>query len=219
MERFRDVRTVILDFDGTLHDSIKIYAPAFKKSYEFLVEKGYAVKKEWQEQELYQWIGYSREEMWNEFMPELDEETKKEAGGIVGKEMNLLLKNGKGELYKKSEEVLSYLKKRGYILVFLSNCRLEYKKTVTEVYGLNRFFDYIYSAEEFGWISKAEILGEIRDGLPSEIVMIGDRNKDIEAGVKNKIFTVGCRYGFGTEKELEMSDVIIDSIEELMNIL
>jgi len=37
-----EVRTIFLDYDGTLHDSLKIYARAFKKAYAYLVKEGLA---------------------------------------------------------------------------------------------------------------------------------------------------------------------------------
>ena len=40
------MKGVIFDYDGTLHESIRIYAPAFHKAYEYLVEKGHAPQRE-----------------------------------------------------------------------------------------------------------------------------------------------------------------------------
>jgi len=31
------IKTIYFDYDGTLHNSNKIYAPAFRKAYDFLV--------------------------------------------------------------------------------------------------------------------------------------------------------------------------------------
>ena len=31
---------IIFDYDGTLHNSIKIYGPAFRKAYEYLIKEG-----------------------------------------------------------------------------------------------------------------------------------------------------------------------------------
>ena len=39
---FKGVRTIILDYDGTLHDSTKNYIHAFKQAYAYLVEPGHA---------------------------------------------------------------------------------------------------------------------------------------------------------------------------------
>ena len=39
------MKGVIFDYDGTLHESIRIYAPAFHRAYEYLVEKGHAPQR------------------------------------------------------------------------------------------------------------------------------------------------------------------------------
>ncbi|MCD8506009.1 MAG: hypothetical protein LRY37_02510 [Alkalibacterium thalassium] len=39
------VRTIIFDYDGTLHDSSKIYIPAFKRAYDYLVKNNKAEEK------------------------------------------------------------------------------------------------------------------------------------------------------------------------------
>ena len=67
------MKGVIFDYDGTLHESIRIYAPAFHRAYEYLVEKRHAPQREWSASEIGRWLGYSSRDMWNEFMPGLDE--------------------------------------------------------------------------------------------------------------------------------------------------
>ena len=213
-----NTRTIILDFDGTIHESIKIYGPAFRKSYEILVEKGYAEKKVWFDYEIARWLGFTKEEMWKDFMPDLDDEIRNEAGSMIGREMSRLLAGGQGVLYKGAVEVLLELKKRGFILVFLSNCSIAYRDMVTEVFNLNRFFDHIYSSEEFGFIPKYEIFKKIKDSLQPEFAMVGDRHKDMEVGIENDVFTIGCLYGYGSRDELKDADLFINDISELLDI-
>lgn len=217
--RAEGVKTIILDFDGTIHESIKIYGPAFRKCYKFLVELGCANEKYWSDEEISRWLGFTKEEMWNDFMPNLDTDIRYKAGGLIGKEMNSLLSGGHGVLYKGAIEVLVELKKRGYILVFLSNCSIAYRDMVREVFGLDTYFDYIYSSEEFGFIPKHEIFRKIKDSLDQEIIIVGDRYKDIEVGIENDVFTIGCLYGYGSKDELKDADVLIEDISELLDML
>ena len=51
------------------------------------------------------------------------------------------------------------------------------------------------------------------------MVIVGDRRQDIEAGEKNNLITIGCRYGFGDWEELKEADYIIDDIRELEKLL
>ena len=39
------MKYIIFDYDGTLHNSIKIYKPAFLKAYDYLISNGYAKEK------------------------------------------------------------------------------------------------------------------------------------------------------------------------------
>lgn len=212
------VKTIILDFDGTIHESIKIYGPAFRKCYKFLVELGCAEEKHWPDEEIARWLGFTKEEMWNDFMPHLDTDIRHKAGGMIGKEMNSLLSGGHGALYKGAVEVLVELKRRGYTLVFLSNCSIAYRDMVTEVFGLEDYFDHIYSSEEFGFIPKYEIFRKINGSLKPEFAMVGDRYKDMEVGIENDVCTIGCLYGYGSSEELKDADMLVNDISELLDI-
>jgi phosphoglycolate phosphatase len=112
-------------------------------------------------------------------------------------------------------EVLSYLKSKGYHLVFISNCRIYYRDSHTQLFNLNEYFEELACSEEYNFIPKYEILSIISARYPRQMVIVGDRMQDMEAGRKNNIYTIGCRYGFSQEGELENADLIIDSIKEL----
>ena len=72
------MKYIIFDYDGTLHNSIKIYEPAFMKAYDYLVANGYANKRKFKEGEISRFLGLSATDMWNIFMPNLPKERKRE---------------------------------------------------------------------------------------------------------------------------------------------
>lgn len=215
----RGIRTVYFDFDGTLHDSIRVYAPAFRKAYTFLVEKGKAEEREWKDEEIGRWLGYSSVEMWKNFMGDLDEETRKEASRIIGKEMRRQIVEGNGKLYDHTLDVLGTLQKRGYVLVFLSNCGTAYMDTAREQYGLDSYFQDLVCAGDHAFLPKEEILAKIMKDYPMDQVIVGDRHHDILSGQVNGIPSIFCRYGYGKEEEGDGAAFGIDSIEELLDIL
>jgi phosphoglycolate phosphatase len=219
MDRLDKVQTLFFDFDGTIHNSIKIYAPAFRKAYDFLVEEGFAEKRIWSEDEISHWLGYTSKNMWKEFMPDLDEVPRKKAGAMVGNTMRFLMEERKAELYEGSLETLDYLKKEGYNLVFLSNCSASYRDKANEIFGLDKYFDDLVCAEDYSFIPKHEILKKIKDKYPGEKAIVGDRIHDMEAGKLNNIKSIGCTYGFGSLEELKDADVIIDDVKKLKEIL
>ena len=66
---------IILDYDGTIHDTMRIYKKAFLKAYEWLVQEGKAVRREFDDSQISRWLGFNSKEMWNTFMPTLEEES------------------------------------------------------------------------------------------------------------------------------------------------
>lgn len=215
----KNIKTVFFDYDGTIHESIKIYAPAFRKAYEFLVENQYAEERQWTEKEISYWLGFSSKEMWKEFMPDLDENTQNEASKIIGKEMLQQLSVGKAILYDGAIDVLKYLKDKGYKLIFISNCGIYYKEMARKSFNLDDYFDEMVCSEEYNYIPKYEILSKIKDNYNEDMVIVGDRIQDIEAGIKNNIYTIGCKYGYGNDKELHQADYIIESIMDIKKLL
>jgi phosphoglycolate phosphatase len=214
---FSKVKTIFFDYDGTLHNSIKIYAPAFQKAYAYLVQNGYAEEKPLSEKEISYWLGYNSQEMWKEFMPNLPQEMKDYCSQIIGTEMKRLVEQGRAVLYEGALETLKYLKDKGYKLIFISNCKIYYRDAHNNAFQLSKYFDDIVCSEEYGFVPKHEILGNIIHRYQQEMVIIGDRKQDIEAGNINSIYTIGCSYGFAAEGELDTADIIIDRIEEIRN--
>lgn len=217
--QFYNIKTIFFDYDGTLHNSIKIYGPAFRKVYAYLVEQGFAERRDWSDKEISYWLGFNSQEMWKNFMPDLEENIRNMCSGMIGEEMKSLTQKGKPELYEGALDTLKYLKSRGYRLVFISNCKLSYRDCHSRFFNLGDYFEELACSEEYNFIPKHEILRDIKGKYPEEMVIIGDRFQDIEAGKKNGIYTIGCSYGFPLEGELDEADLIIENISELKKYL
>ncbi len=213
------IKTIFFDFDGTLHDSIRVYAPAFIKAYTYLVANNYAPARTWSHHEISHWLGYNSVDMWNSFMPELNKDIRKIASKIIGDEMSLEIKSGNGALYSGTIETLKYLNNKNYSLVFLSNCGTYYRDLVREHYQLDLFFDEMVCSAAFNQIPKHEILKQIIPNYAKDMVIVGDRFHDIQAGLKNNIYTIGCEYGYGDELELDSSTYKIKDISQIRTIL
>lgn len=109
---------IIFDYDGALHNSIKIYAPAFRGAYQYLVSLGYAPHRQWADEEICKQLGYNSKDMWNTFMPHLPQATKDKCSSIIGDAMLEYVSEGKAELYPHSLQVLQDLRVEGYNLIF-----------------------------------------------------------------------------------------------------
>lgn len=220
MTTFDRVQTVIFDYDGTLHDSKRIYIPAFLKAYQYLVKAGKADPREWEEADITRWLGYSKKEMWEAFMPDLEASFQTEASSIIGQTMLEKTLQGQAALYPEAIQTLDYLKDKGYNLIFLSNCSVSYMERHRQVFGLDRYFGAFYCSEQYDFKkTKKEIVQLFKGDYEGELLIVGDRFQDIEAGELEGVYAVGCRYGFGQESELSQADNIIHAISELKNVL
>lgn len=218
-KEFKNIKNIVFDYDGTLHNSIKIYAPAFREAYNYLIESGQAPAKEFTDKEISKWLGFSSIDMWNSFMPNLKEDEKLKCSNIIGSNMIKHINENEAELYEGTVDVLNYLKNKGYNLIFLSNCKLEYMNRHKEIFGLDKYFTEFYCTEEFDFIPKYEIFKIIKEKYNGDFLIIGDRFVDIEISIIHNELSIGCNYGFGETNELKNANLIINYISELTTLL
>ncbi len=154
---FKNINTIFFDYDGTLHNSIKIYGHAFRKAYAYLVEQGIAEQRDWSDKEISYWLGFNPQEMWKTFMPDLEENIWLKCSAIVGKEMKSLIEKGNVYLYEGALDTLRYLKRRGYKLIFISNCKLSYKESPIKYFDLGNYFEELVCSEEYNFVPKYKV--------------------------------------------------------------
>lgn len=208
-------KNIIFDYDGTLHQSIAIYAPAFRKAYQYLVDNNLAKPCIYSDKEISKWLGYSSKDMWQSFMPLLPDEIKAHCSSLIGEAMLTYIKEGKAKLYSGALETLEDLKTQGYRLIFLSNCKIAYMDAHREYFKLDKYFDSFYCTEQYDFAPKYEIFKHIEAENEGSFVVVGDRFQDIEIALKYDLLSVGCLYGYGEERELESATWKIEDIKEL----
>ena len=93
---------LLFDYDGTLHESLRIYAPAMQAVYDGLSDRG-----------VRSWIGMPPERAWDCLLPGLAEAEKRRAIEQVGTGMLARIEDGGAQLYPGVPEALSTLKKPG----------------------------------------------------------------------------------------------------------
>lgn len=207
--------TVFFDYDGTLHDSMAIYGPAFRRAYAWLVAEGHMPPREFSDEWISQWLGWTVEAMWTTFAPELPESVWRQAAAIVGEEMDGRTERGEARLFEGVPEMLASLQAQGYDLVFLSNCRTAYCNVHRAMFGLDRWIGTFYSAEDFNDIPKWQIYQKQAANHAMPHVMVGDRFHDLEVATRAGIPSIGCAYGFGREGELGAANVIVNRPAEI----
>jgi len=212
--------SIIFDLDGTLFQTDKLVIPAFQKTFEQLKMEGYEISYMPDERELLSVIGLTLDDVWQNLLPDVSKENYIKANNFLLENELSGVRAGYGALYPNVTDTLIELKNRGYRLFIASNGLKEYVYGITEEFRIDHYFDAIYSAGEFNTATKKELVHklvtefEIKDGI-----MVGDRSSDVEAGKNNNLFVVGCSFGFSTEKELESADKIIESIEQIFDVI
>ena len=104
---------LLFDYDGTLHESLRIYAPAMQAVYDGLADRGLAPPRQLTDREVRSWIGMSPERAWEQLLPGLPEAEKRRAIEQVGAGMLARIEGGGAQLYPGVPEALSTLKKPG----------------------------------------------------------------------------------------------------------
>ena len=210
---------LIFDYDGTLHNTARIYIPAFRLAYEDLKARGLAEDRAVTDEEISSWLGYSPKDMWTTFLPDLTWEQMAHSSAIVTESMVHSVESGKASLFPGTEETLASLVNDDYKLLFLSNCKHAYMEQHRRSFRLDRFFTDYYCTEDFDYAPKYEIFETIRKDYPGSYVIIGDRFHDIETAEKHGLPAIGCAYGYGSREELAYAAAIIDDIRQLPDAL
>ncbi|OPZ21696.1 MAG: 5'-nucleotidase [Firmicutes bacterium ADurb.BinA205] len=208
---------LVFDYDGTLHNSMLTYAPAFRDTMKWLSDSGYIADREYSDKEISYWLGFNSTDMWGNFHPELDITIRETARKKLGENMAHRLDSGEGALYTGAEEMLTALKNAGHTIIFLSNCRVHYMERAKRLFGLEKWFDHFYCCEEFDFIPKYEIFRRFAPDHKGEYIIIGDRFHDIETAAQNGLRSIGCSYGYGSREELSKADIIVDTITDIPN--
>ena len=206
---------LLFDYDGTLHNCLLIYAPAFRAACSVLTREGLLPPLAASDAEIGGWLGMPAPEMWRFFAPFLPEKQQRRASQMVGDNMVAAIRRGEAQLYPGAMEVLAGLKEAGNQLFFLSNCKRAYLAAHRAAFRLDDYFTACYCAEEFDWLTKAEIFPQIAAAYPGDFVVIGDRRHDMAVATAHRLPAIGCAYGYGTMDELRDAAYIAYDVKEI----
>lgn len=112
------------------------------------------------------------------------------------------------KIYDGIEDLLIYLKTRGYHLGVATSKNEKFAKIVLEHFDLLKYFGVI-GATPLGkdhWTKKDSILKSLEgfdDSSLKTSVLIGDRKFDAEGAKQAGIDSIGVLYGYGTSEEVE----------------
>jgi phosphoglycolate phosphatase len=218
--KLKKPQALVFDMDGTLFKTETLLIPVYHGVFAQLRKEGLFRGETPPEQLMLGSLGMLLEDIWKVVMPNEPVAVHRRADELL-LELELRgLKEEATELYPDVPETLRTLHERGVKLFVASNGLEHYVKGVAATHGIASLFDGLYSAGEYGTLSKVDLLRRLMDDYQlEEVWMVGDRSSDVEAGKKNGQTVIGCRYaGFGGENELQGSDVLITDFRQLLEL-
>ena len=128
--------------------------------------------------------------------------------------------------YPHINEVLAYLKNKGYQLALATSKPEIFAKQILEKFDMIEYFDVVKGSKlNDRSENKTRIMKEAMDFFNdsdlSKYVMIGDRKFDMNGATDLGIDGIGVTYGYGSKEELEESKakIIIDDCTQLKEVL
>ena len=129
------------------------------------------------------------------------------------------------KVYDGIPEMLGELKARNAITALATSKPYEFSVRILEHFGLHQYFDYVGAATMDGRISKKadvirHLLGELGDADTGSVLMIGDRDQDIEGAKANGLHCVGVLWGYGSNDELmgAGADYIVSAPSDILSL-
>ena len=198
-------RVLILDYDGTIVDSLKNVCEGFNYA-----AKRFGLRERTKKEVASLYLDNIYDSLVKIGIP-------KEKLPDFMSDMRDKYSENKVKVFPKMKEIIDLLRKENKVLIITSN----YEKTITEPIKENDIeVDEILGAEK--GLSKVEKIGVLKREYPdAEIFYIGDTVGDMkearEAGVKS----IGVSWGYHSRKTLEKAkpDYIADKPEELLEIV
>ncbi len=126
-------------------------------------------------------------------------------------------------LYDGMTDAIRTLYAQGFTIALCTSKPRVFAEKIIEHFELTRYFDGIHGPELDGRFDKktellAHLVGHYKID-PKQCVMIGDRDKDIEAAQHANTHSIGVLWGFGDRTELETAGArrIVDNPAQLVD--
>ncbi len=210
-------KAMIFDMDGTLFQTNLILEPALDATFDVLRTKGL-----WQGDtpiEKYREImGVPLPVVWETLCPMHTVEIREESNVLFHVKLIEQIRNRKGALYPNTEKTLAVLSEN-YPLYIASNGQIDYLQAIVETYQLERFIKGTYSIQSIASGHKSDLVKRvIEENAIHYGAVVGDRSSDIQAAHDNQLLSIGVRFDFAQDKELQKADIVIDDLTTLLKI-
>ena len=111
------------------------------------------------------------------------------------------------KVYQGIPEMLEELKAGNAVIALATSKPYEFSVQILEHFGLYRYFDHVGAATMDGRISRKSdvirhLLDELGDMDQESVLMVGDRDQDVNGAKANGLHCAGVLWGYGSNDEL-----------------
>lgn len=209
-------KLILFDFDGTVADNSEGIYNCIKYA---LVKKGI---KPLSDEAMRSFIGPS---LFDSFMWHCtdDKETAEELVALY-RERYRPLGSTEVRVYDGIRELLSRLKKEGYITAVCSSKPYDFVRKIAKEQELEELFDGFFCPSFGNHLSdKTSLALEAIKNFgvsKEETVLIGDTKFDVAAARQAEISSIGVLYGFHTEEgELDSADAVVADVSDIYPVI
>ncbi|MCV9900882.1 HAD hydrolase-like protein [Exiguobacterium sp. N5] len=210
---------VIFDMDGTLFRTDLILELALDETFEHLRKNG-----EWDGptpiDEYRKIMGVPLPVVWKTLLPRHDEQTREEVDAYFLTRLIKNIENGNGALYAGVLELFEQLHQMGHSIFVASNGLVDYLQAIVTHYELDRWITETYSIQQIDTLDKGDLVAEIVKKYElQEGFVVGDRLSDISAARAIGLISIGCRFDFAQEVELQEANYVVNHLAEVLDIV
>lgn len=130
------------------------------------------------------------------------------------------------EVYEGIEEMLRTLKAAGKSLIVATSKPEAFAVKILEHFGLARYFELIAGATmDAGRNKKGDVIAYALKSCGitdlSDVVMVGDREHDVQGAKENGLDSIGVLFGYGSREELEKAGAtqIAETVEDILTFI
>jgi phosphoglycolate phosphatase len=215
VKRYRGIRLVIFDLDGTLVDAYPAITQSFNHAMRSLGYKAEAPAV------IRRAVGWGDENLLRPFLAKKD---LRKALLLYRRHHRRALLNDSA-LFKGALKLLVYLKDRGYKLAVASNRPSRFSLILIRHLGLDSYFDYVLCADRLKRGKPSpQILRRIMKRfsiIPLQTLYVGDMVIDAQAGRRAGVNTVIVTTGSSSKEDIleERPSAVVTDIRQLSKML
>ncbi|WP_214813499.1 HAD hydrolase-like protein [Exiguobacterium sp. s196] len=210
---------VIFDMDGTLFRTDLILELALDETFDYLrsEEKWIGPTPIGQYRNI---MGVPLPVVWKTLLPRHDEQTREEVDAYFLTRLIKNIENGNGALYPGVLELFEQLYQMGHSIFVASNGLVDYLQAIVTRYELDRWITETYSIQQIDTLDKGDLVaGIVKKYELQEGFVVGDRLSDISAARANGLISIGCRFDFAQEVELQEANYVVNHLAEVLDIV